>query len=257
MFNEPISPPSSTPSSPPYYTISSDSEPYDPQSLTLAQLQARALATQQKSEPEANIPPPHEQPTTPPSEQPTPPPFEQPTPPPSEQPTTPPSKQPITPPSETPIVTPFENIIIPTSEPPTETTHTPPASPSPTPEPEPTFPTLEEAITLFVESLVEKIRSLSENSGISDNPSAVRIHYNRVIRWMTSEVLKLKGLFEQVRSDFIREAGERLQACLVREAEEKAKREAEEKARLEEEKRVREAAEKAVLLRLLLKRKQK
>ncbi|XP_050877567.1 uncharacterized protein LOC127081344 [Lathyrus oleraceus] len=36
MFNEPISPPSLTPSSPPYYTISSDSEPSDPQSPTLA-----------------------------------------------------------------------------------------------------------------------------------------------------------------------------------------------------------------------------
>ncbi|XP_050915503.1 uncharacterized protein LOC127130560 [Lathyrus oleraceus] len=46
MFNELTSPPSSTPSSPPYYTIFSDSEPSDPQSPTLAQLQARALATQ-------------------------------------------------------------------------------------------------------------------------------------------------------------------------------------------------------------------
>ncbi|XP_050897149.1 eukaryotic translation initiation factor 4 gamma-like [Lathyrus oleraceus] len=75
----------------------------------------------------------------------------------------------------------------------------------------------------------------------------MRIHWNRVIRWMTFEAFKLKGLSEQVRNDFIREAGERLQARLVREAEEKAKREAEEKARLEEEQRVREAAEKVVV----------
>ncbi|XP_050919261.1 proline-rich receptor-like protein kinase PERK10 [Lathyrus oleraceus] len=73
MFNEPISSPSSTPSSPSYYIISFDSEPSDPQSPTLALLQARALSTKQQSEPEANIPPPPEQPTTPPSEKPTPP----------------------------------------------------------------------------------------------------------------------------------------------------------------------------------------
>ncbi|XP_050888859.1 eukaryotic translation initiation factor 4 gamma-like [Lathyrus oleraceus] len=63
---------------------------------------------------------------------------------------------------------------------------------------------------------------------------------------MTSKAFKLKVLSEQVHNDFVRDAGERLQARLVREAEEKARREVEEKARLEEEKRVREAAEKAV-----------
>lgn len=57
---------------------------------------------------------------------------------------------------------------------------------------------------------------------------------------MTSEAFKLKVL-----NDFIRDAGERLQARLVREAKEKARREAKEKVRLEEEQRVREAAEKA------------
>ncbi|XP_050918448.1 vegetative cell wall protein gp1-like [Lathyrus oleraceus] len=144
MFNEPISPPSSTPPSPPYHTISSHSELADPQYPTLAHLQARALSTHQQSEPEANIPPPSEQPTTPPS--------------------------------ETPIETLSENPIIPNSQPPIETTHTPPASPSLTPEPEPTFLTLEEAITLFAESSMEKIRSLSKNSGINDNPSRVSIH---------------------------------------------------------------------------------
>lgn len=104
---------------------------------------------------------------------------------------------------------------------------------------------MEETVTLFAESSVEKIKSLSENSSINDDPYAVSIHWNRVIRWMTSEAFKLKGLYEQVRNDFIREAGERLQERLAREAKERARREIEEKARLEKEQRVREAAEKA------------
>lgn len=93
---------------------------------------------------------------------------------------------------------------------------------------------------------MEKIRPLSENSRISDDPSVVRIHWNRVIRWMTFEAFKLKGLSEQVRNEFIREAGERLQNRLAREVEERARREAEEKDRLEEEERARETAEKVV-----------
>lgn len=63
---------------------------------------------------------------------------------------------------------------------------------------------------------------------------------------MTFEDFKLKDLFEQVRNDFIREAGERLQARLAREAKEKTRREAEENAHVEEEQRAREAAEKAI-----------
>ncbi|XP_050897655.1 eukaryotic translation initiation factor 4 gamma-like [Lathyrus oleraceus] len=63
---------------------------------------------------------------------------------------------------------------------------------------------------------------------------------------MTSEAFKLKDLSEEVCNEFIRDTGERLQAQLVREVEEKALREAEEKPLLEEEQRVREAAEKAV-----------
>lgn len=151
LSNEPISPPSSTPSSPPYYTISSEYGQPDPQSLTLAQLQARALSTQNPpSEPETNIPSP--------------------------------SEQPPTPPSEPHIKNPSENPITRQSEPPTKTIPTSPALTSPTFEPEPTFPTLEEAVTLFAESSVEKIKSLSENSRISDDPSTVRIHWNRPLR---------------------------------------------------------------------------
>ncbi|XP_050889703.1 eukaryotic translation initiation factor 4 gamma-like [Lathyrus oleraceus] len=238
MLNEPISPISSPPSSPSYYILSSDSEPSDHQSLTLDQLQARALATQQQPEPEDNTPPP---------EQPIPPPSEQPQTSPSEQPPNPPLEQPTTPPFDTPIIPPSENIIIPTSQTPTDTNQTPPTSSSPDIEPETTFPALEEAISLFIEFLMEKIRSLSVNSSISDDPSIVRIHWNRVIIWMTSEAFKLKGLSKQVHNDFIRDARERLRARLVREAEEKARREAEEKARLEEEQRVRESTKKDVV----------
>ncbi|XP_050897209.1 extensin-like [Lathyrus oleraceus] len=62
MLNETTSPSSSSSSeSPPYYTLSSDTEPSDPHSLTLAQLQHRALASQQPTqsnpEPEVTSPP--------------------------------------------------------------------------------------------------------------------------------------------------------------------------------------------------------
>ncbi|XP_050919606.1 uncharacterized protein LOC127137164 [Lathyrus oleraceus] len=213
LFNELISPRSSTPSSPPYYNISSNSDESDFQSPTLAQVQARALYTQNPYVPKTITPSLY--------------------------------KHPQTPPFEPHIETPSENPITQQTEPPTETIPTPPTPIPTTSEPESTFLTLEEAIVLFDESIMEKIRSLSKNSRINDDPSAVRIHWNRVIRWMTSKAFKLKGLSEQVRNDFIREAGERLQARLDREAEEQARREGEEKARLEEEENAREAFEKA------------
>ncbi|XP_050919527.1 vegetative cell wall protein gp1-like [Lathyrus oleraceus] len=155
MLNKTTSPSSSTPSSPPYYVLSSDSEPSDPP-IPYTSLTSEA--------------------TTPPPEQQNPPPSEQPQTPPSEQPQIPPPEQPANTPSEQPTTPPSEKVIIPTSPTPADTAQTPPTSPSPNPEPEPAFPTLEEAITLFVESLVEKIKSLSVNSGINDDPSAVRIH---------------------------------------------------------------------------------
>ncbi|XP_050909934.1 eukaryotic translation initiation factor 4 gamma-like [Lathyrus oleraceus] len=86
----------------------------------------------------------------------------------------------------------------------------PPTSPPPPSEPENTLPTLEEAIMLFVEALVDK------------------------------------GLFEQVRNDFIRDAELRLQERLAREAEERARKEAEEKARQEEIQRIKEVEAKAL-----------
>ncbi|XP_050908784.1 uncharacterized protein LOC127122506 [Lathyrus oleraceus] len=134
MVNEPISSISFTPSSPPYYILSFDSEPCDPQSPPLAQLQARALALQQQPELEANTPPP---------EQPVPPLSEQPQTPPSEQPQNPPPEQPTTSPSDTPIIPPSGNIIIPTSQTPVDTNQTLPTSPSPDTELETTFHTLE------------------------------------------------------------------------------------------------------------------
>lgn len=65
---------------------------------------------------------------------------------------------------------------------------------------------------------------------------------------MTYEVFKLKGLFEQVRNEFIRGAKMKLGACLAMEAAEKAERKVAEKvvaevtARKEAEKAVAEAA---------------
>lgn len=91
------------------------------------------------------------------------------------------------------------------------------------------------------------LRSLSEQSILSDNPSEVRNHWNGFIRWMTYEFFKLKGLSEQVRNDYIREAEERLEERLAKEDEEKARQESEEKEILEaKEKARKEAEEKAV-----------
>lgn len=91
-----------------------------------------------------------------------------------------------------------------------------------------------------------KLRQLFEQSSLSDNPSQVRTQWNGFLRRMKFEVFKLKGLSEQVINDYIRGAEERLEACMVKEAEEKAQQEAEEKARLEaEEQNIKEAEEKA------------
>ena len=87
---------------------------------------------------------------------------------------------------------------------------------------------------MFAGASVDKVKSLTINSGISDDPSAIRTHWNRVISWMTTEAFKLKGLSEQVRNDFIKDAEIRLQERLAREAEERARKEAEEKVRQEE-----------------------
>lgn len=75
-----------------------------------------------------------------------------------------------------------------------------------------------------------KLRTLSERSSLSGNPFEVRTHWNGFLRWMTLEVFKLKGLSEQVINDYIRSAEEIQEACLEKEAEEKARQEAEEKA---------------------------
>ncbi|XP_050909533.1 uncharacterized protein LOC127123351 [Lathyrus oleraceus] len=131
------------------------------------------------------------------------------------------------------------SINLPTSEPPTEPSETTPI-PS---EPEPAFLTLEESFYLFSECPAVKLRTLSEQSSLSDNPYEIMTHWNGFLRWMTFEVFKLKGLSEQVRNDYIRGAEERLEACLIKEAEEKARHEAEEKASLEAEEQARKEAE--------------
>ncbi|XP_050876116.1 proline-rich receptor-like protein kinase PERK10 [Lathyrus oleraceus] len=95
MLNKTTSPSSSSPSSPPYYILSLDNETFVPQSPILAQLQARALASQQPSklEPEPEV-------TSPPPEQKNPPPSDQPQTPTPEQQTNPPPEQPVPSPSE-------------------------------------------------------------------------------------------------------------------------------------------------------------
>ncbi|XP_050877281.1 proline-rich receptor-like protein kinase PERK10 [Lathyrus oleraceus] len=193
MLNETTSPSSSSfLESPPYYNLSSDTEPSDPHSLALAQLQTRALASQQ---PTQSIPKPEvtssptEEPNTTTSE-----------PPPSEifhAETQPPNSDIPPPNTSSKPKTPTLNLSHPTS---------PPLAS----EPENTLPTLEEAIMVFAEASVDKVKSLTINFGISDDPSAVRTHWNKVISWMTSEAFKLKGLSEQVRNDFIKDAEIRL-----------------------------------------------
>ncbi|XP_050918548.1 extensin-like [Lathyrus oleraceus] len=96
MLNETTSPSSFSPSSSPYYILSSDNEPSDPESPTLAQLQACALASQQPSQPE-------------PEPEVTSPPLEQQNPPPSDQPQTPTPKQQTNPPPEQPVPSPYEH----------------------------------------------------------------------------------------------------------------------------------------------------
>jgi hypothetical protein len=101
---------------------------------------------------------------------------------------------------------------------------------------------------------VQKVKSLTINSEVSDDPDSVRTHWNRVIGWMTSEAFKLKNISEQVRNGYIRDAEARLQERLAREAEEKSRRleeerlarEAEEEARRQEEERAKEAEAKAL-----------
>ncbi|XP_050919730.1 extensin-like [Lathyrus oleraceus] len=168
MLNETTSPSSSpSPQSPPYYELTSDTEPSDPQSPTLAQLQSCALASQKPSHPEPETevtspPPDHPIPTTSepqPSEpthyesQPSEPTHSEPQP---SEPTHSDIPPPIT--SADPT-TPTLNLSSPIS----------PSSPSQSSanEPETTLPTLEEAIKVFAESLVEKVKE-AEAKAIAD-----------------------------------------------------------------------------------------
>lgn len=113
-LNKPISPPSYTPSSPPYYDLSSDSDQLevpDPSSPTLTQPQDTANSEQASSGPETFEPTPSL--------------------------SAPPSASSITLPSYEPPTEPYETTQIP-SEP-----------INPTSEPELTFPTLEEVLSIF------------------------------------------------------------------------------------------------------------
>ncbi|KAI5444937.1 hypothetical protein KIW84_013277 [Lathyrus oleraceus] len=210
---------SSSPESPPYFTISSDTEPSDPSSSTLAQLQTQTLASQQPQQT-----PPEPEVTSPLAEQPN------------------PTTSDLQPSEPNTSDTPPPN----TSAEPQTLNPSPPTSSPPPSEPQNTLPTLEEAIMLFAGASVDKVKSLTINSGISNDPSTVRTHWNRVIGWMTSEAFKLKSLSEQIRNDFIRDAEVRLHERLAREAEEQARKEAEEKARQEKIQRLKEAEAKSL-----------
>ncbi|XP_050897317.1 extensin-like [Lathyrus oleraceus] len=133
MLNETTSPSSSSSlESPPYYTISSDTEHSDPSSPTLAQLQAQTLASQQPTQttPEPEV-------TSPPREQPNPTPSDP-------QPSEPNNSDTHPPNTSAEPQTPTLNLSPPTY----------PPSPS---EPENTLPTLEEAIVLFAGASVDKV----------------------------------------------------------------------------------------------------
>ncbi|XP_050889951.1 uncharacterized protein LOC127095284 [Lathyrus oleraceus] len=126
---------------------------------------------------------------------------------------------------------------------PSETIHRP-SDPTPqTSEPNLTLPTLDEEFSKFSENSASRLKHLSDESRVSDNPSEVRTHWNRFIKWMTSEVFKLRGLSEQFGNDYIRSAKEKLEARLAQEDAEREKREAEERANPKAA--AREAAEKA------------
>ncbi|XP_050890753.1 proline-rich receptor-like protein kinase PERK10 [Lathyrus oleraceus] len=143
MLNETTSPSSSSsPESPPYYTLSSDTEPSDPHSPTLAQLQHRAMASQQ---PTQSIPEPEV--TSPPTENPNTTTFD---PPPSEpihyesQPLQPQNSEIPQPTTSADPQTPTLNL-------------SPPTSPPQASEPESNLLTLEEAITFFPKASVDKV----------------------------------------------------------------------------------------------------
>ncbi|XP_050908082.1 flocculation protein FLO11-like [Lathyrus oleraceus] len=147
MLNETTSL-SSSPSleSPPYYNISSDVEHSDPSSPTLAQLQTRALASQQPTQPTSEL-----EITSSPTEQPNPTTSD---PPPSETPhaETHPNNSDTHPPNTS-------------AEPQTPTLNlSPPNSPPPPSELENTLPTLEEAITFFAEASVDKVKKIVEEN---------------------------------------------------------------------------------------------
>ncbi|XP_050915414.1 extensin-like [Lathyrus oleraceus] len=140
MLNETTSPSSSSsPESPPYYNLSLDTEPSDPHSPTLAQLQTCALASQQPTqsipEPEVTLSP-TEDPNTTISD--------------------PPPSEPIhaeTQPLNSGIPPPNTYV-----EPQTLTLNlSPPTSPPQASEPENILPTLEETIMVFAEASVDKV----------------------------------------------------------------------------------------------------
>ncbi|XP_050902427.1 protein IQ-DOMAIN 14-like [Lathyrus oleraceus] len=204
MLNETSSSSSSpSPQSPPYYELSSDTKPSNTQSPTLGQLQARVLASQQPShsEPEPEV-------TSPPPEHLNPTTSEQ---------TPPPAQQPIH----------YEpQLTNPSSEPHLELEQTT-QSPSDIPPP--------------ITSATSITPTLNLSAPNSPSPPSLASSTEPETTFLTLEEAIQKGLSEQVRNDFIRDAGIRLQERLAREAKERARKEAEEKACQKELHRIREA----------------
>ncbi|XP_050918575.1 uncharacterized protein LOC127136010 [Lathyrus oleraceus] len=173
---------SSLPQTTPVYTSSetppSTTRTSNPPSLKFniatTTLPACALASQQPSqtepEPEVTSPPPEQQklppsdqPQTPTPEQQTNPPPELPVPSPYEHQPNPQLEQTTPSPSDIPPP-PTSNAIITPTQNPDDTNPTPPPSPTSNPEPKTAFPILEEAITVFAESSVEKIKEAEEKA---------------------------------------------------------------------------------------------
>ncbi|XP_050909403.1 eukaryotic translation initiation factor 4 gamma-like [Lathyrus oleraceus] len=209
---------SSSPKSPPYYTLSSDTEPSDPHSPTLAQLQTRALAsqlpTQSIPEPEVTSSP-TEDPNTTTSD---PPPSE-----PIHAETQPPNSE----------IPPLNR----STEPQTPTLNlSPPTSPPQASEPENTLLTLEEAIKVFAEASVDK--GLSEqvhNDFIKNVEIRLQEHLAREAEERAHKEAEEKGKQEELQRLKEAEAKALAEVAAAAEAEATTKAAAEEAARLAEE----------------------
>ncbi|KAI5389543.1 hypothetical protein KIW84_074997 [Lathyrus oleraceus] len=201
---------SSSSESPPYFTISSYTEPFDPSSPTLAQLQTQNLASQQPQQ-------------SPPEPEVTSPPIEQPNLTPSDVQPSDPSTSDIPPPN--------------TSAEPQTLNLSPPTSPPLPSEPQNSLPTLEEAIMLFAGASVDK--SLSKqvrNDFIRDTEVRLQERLAREAEEQARKEAEEKARQEEIQR--VKEAeAKALAGAAAAKAEAKAAAEAEVKAAAEAEAR--------------------